>query len=158
MIILGIDPGFERLGIAVIQKEKGGKETLLFSECFKTKKQDEFTIRLGLVGERIEQIISIYKPDVLAIETLFMETNQKTGMHVAEVRGAILYLCQKSKMHITEYTPLQVKSAITGYGKADKNQMMFMIPKLIYIENVSTSDDELDAIAIALTSIAYNKY
>ena len=89
MRVLGIDPGFERLGIAIIEKEKGSKEELLFSECFKTAKSLEFTERLKLIGLRIEALSAEYKPKCLGIETLFIETNQKTAMRVAEVRGAI---------------------------------------------------------------------
>jgi crossover junction endodeoxyribonuclease RuvC len=157
MIILGIDPGFERLGIAIIQKEKGSKETLVYSNCFKTKKEESFGIRLAQIGHEIESILETYKPDMLSIETLFLSTNKKTGMHVAEARGVVVYECAKRNMTICEYTPLQVKTAITGYGKSDKKQVMFMIPKILTIPTAITSDDELDAVGIALTAVAYNK-
>ena len=157
MIVLGIDPGFERLGIAVIKKEKGSKEELLYSHCFKTKKEDTFSIRLAQIGAEIENVLETYKPEMLSIETLFLSTNKKTGMHVAEARGVVVYECAKRNMTICEYTPLQVKTAITGYGKSDKKQVMFMIPKIIKIPESITSDDELDAIGIAITAVAYNK-
>ena len=158
MKILGIDPGFERLGIAVIEKQKGSKEHLIFSECFKTAKELPFTDRLNLLGARIEEIISEYKPDYLGIETLFIENNQKTAMRVSETRGVILYLAVKNKMKICEYSPLQIKSAVTGYGKADKGAVMSMVPKLIKIETtLKMIDDELDAIAVALTLSASEK-
>jgi crossover junction endodeoxyribonuclease RuvC len=152
MRILGIDPGFERLGIAIIEKQKGGKETLLFSECFKTAKELPFTERLKLLGERVETLIKEYETQYLGIETLFMENNQKTVMRVSETRGAILFLAAKNNMTICEYSPLQIKSAVTGYGKADKGAVMSMVPKLIKIETTRKMiDDELDAIAVALT-------
>lgn len=158
MIVLGIDPGFERLGIAVIEKEKSSREVLLFSECFKTAKTLAFTERLKLIGLRIEELVETYKPTHLGIETLFIETNQKTAMRVAEVRGTILYIAAKHGLTICEYSPLQIKSAVTGYGKADKKAVMMMVPKLIKIENPTKMiDDELDAIAIALTTSASEK-
>jgi crossover junction endodeoxyribonuclease RuvC len=158
MRILGIDPGFERLGIAIIEKEKASKEKLLFSECFKTSKSLEFTERLKLIGARIEELVGEYKPEYLGIETLFFETNKTTAMRVAEVRGAILYISAKYGLKICEYSPLQIKSAVTGYGKADKQAVMMMVPKLIKIEGERKMiDDELDAIAIAITTSASQK-
>lgn len=155
MILLAIDPGFERLGIAVIQKEKGQKEKLLHSECFHTSPKEPFEKRLVLLGDKIQTITQTYKPELLSIETLFIETNQKTGMHVAEARGVVLYECARTNMTVAEYSPLQIKLAVTGYGKSDKKQVMSMVPKLIPVSNQITSDDELDAIAIGLTAIAY---
>ena len=158
MKVLGIDPGFERLGISVIGKNKGEKEKLIFSECFKTSKDLNFATRLYLIGEEIENVIKKHQPEILGIETLFIETNQKTAMRVSEVRGVIIYIAQKNNLKICEYSPLQIKTAVTGYGKADKNAVMSMVPKLI---NISSShkmiDDELDAIACALTCIAHEK-
>ena len=155
MHILGIDPGFERLGVAVVAKEKASKETLVFSECFKTSKDLPFTERLTLLGNHLQEIISQYQPTHLGIETLYIETNQKTAMRVSEARGVILYIAAKNGLKICEYTPLQIKAAVTGYGKADKRAVMDMVPKLIKITADHTMiDDELDAIAIALTTTA----
>ncbi len=164
MKILGIDPGFERLGIAVIEKNHGnkkpfdktqGREQVLHSECFKTSAKLEFPERLFLIGEKIEKIIKKYKPEVLSIETLFFTTNQKTVMHVAEVRGVVIYECKKAGLKIFEASPPQIKIATTGYGKANKEQIMKMVKILVDIDNTKKSDDELDAIAIALTASAY---
>jgi crossover junction endodeoxyribonuclease RuvC len=158
MRILGIDPGFERLGIAIIEKSpKDKKEFLVFSECFKTSKELAFHDRLFLIGEEIEKIIKKHKPEILSIETLFLTTNQKTVMHVSEVRGVILYQSKKHSMKIFEASPPQIKIATTGYGKADKKQIMKMIKLLIKIDDSIKSDDELDAIAIALTAFAHIK-
>lgn len=158
MLILGIDPGFERLGIALIEKEKGQKEKLIFSECFRTPKEKEFVDRLVLLGEKIEKILLDYEPNILSIETLYIETNQKTAMRVSEARGVVLYLAKKYNLEVCEYTPLQIKSAITGYGKADKKSVMLMVPKLIQIsDSKKMLDDELDAIGIALTCTAHKK-
>ena len=163
MKILGIDPGFERLGVAVLENSKGnkklfdyaqGKERVLFSECFKTSAKLDFSERLSLIGEEVKKIIKKYKPDVLSIETLFFTTNQKTVMHVAEARGVVMYECAKAHMKIFEASPPQIKIAITGYGKANKEQVKKMVKLLVDIDNTKKSDDELDAIAIALTAVA----
>lgn len=152
MRILGIDPGFERLGIAVLEKDK--KEKVLFSECFKTSPKLEFSDRLLLIGKEIKDTIKKYKPEILAIETLFLTNNQKTVMHVAEVRGVAIYEASMLGLRIFEASPPQIKIAVTGYGKADKGQVMKMVKMLLNIDNKKESDDELDAIAIALTALA----
>lgn len=159
MIILGIDPGYERLGIAVLKKEDNyKKEIVLYSECFKTSAKISFEDRLFLIGEEIERVIKKYKTEILAIETLFLNTNQKTVMKVAEVIGIIIYQAKKYNLKIFEASPPQIKNSITGYGRADKNQMIKMIKLLVDIKknkkNIKESDDELDAIAIALTAFA----
>jgi crossover junction endodeoxyribonuclease RuvC len=158
MRILGIDPGFERLGVAILEKNKGEKkEQVLFSECFKTSAKLPFPERICLIGEEIKRVIKKYRPDVLAIETLFLNTNQKTVMHVAEVRGVIIYESKNFGMEIFEASPPQIKIATTGYGKANKEQIMKMVKILVDIDNTKKSDDELDAIAIALTASAHLK-
>ena len=154
MKILGIDPGFERLGIAIIEKNKS-KDLVLFSECFKTSATLDFSERLALIGEETKKIIKKYKPDVLSIETLFFTTNQKTVIHVAEARGVVIYECAKANMKIFEASPPQIKIATTGYGKANKEQVMKMVKILVDIDNTKKSDDELDAIAAALTASAH---
>jgi len=158
MRILGIDPGFERLGIAVLEKNKGDKrERVLFSVCFKTSAKLEFGQRLGLIGEEVKKIIEKYKPEVLSIETLFLNTNHKTVMRVAEARGVVIYEAACSGLKIFEASPPQIKMATTGYGKATKDQITKMVKILVDIDNSKTSDDELDAIAAALTAFAHLK-
>ena len=157
MKILSIDPGFERVGIAIIEKTYLQKDKLVYSECFKTLAKIPFPERLRNIGIEIEKIIKKYKPKVLAIEKLYFTTNQKTVMGVSEVRGAILYIASKNNLIICEYTPPQIKLAVTGYGKASKEMIMSMVPKLIDIKEKIKSDDELDAIAIGLTCLACEK-
>lgn len=158
MIILGIDPGFERLGIAVIEKQKKkNQESLLFSECFKTSNKIKFSLRLELLGKEIKRIIKKYRPEVLAIETLFLNTNQKTVMRVAEARGVIIYEATQAKLEIFEASPPQIKMTVTGYGASDKKQVIKMVRMLIKVDLLKKSDDELDAIAIALTASAHIK-
>ena len=155
MIILGIDPGFERLGVAILEKGKVGKEQVVFSECFKTSAKLEFGQRLNLIGEEIKKVIKEYKPEVLAIETLFLTTNHKTVMHVSEARGVVIYEATRAGLKIFEASPPQIKIATTGYGKSDKNQIIKMVKMLVDIDEDKKSDDELDAIAIAITGLAH---
>lgn len=159
MIVLAIDPGYERLGIAIVEKTKLKKECVLFSECFKTSAKLDFYERLLLIGDRISEIIIEHSPTALSIENLFISNNQKTAMRVSEVRGAIIYLAKKNGLTTFELTPLQVKSAITGNGKSSKNEMMKMVGLLTKntLKNKPVLDDEFDAIAIGLAYFAYNK-
>jgi crossover junction endodeoxyribonuclease RuvC len=153
--ILGIDPGYERLGIAVLEKNKGEKkEKVLFSECFKTSAKLNFSERLHLIGIEVKTVIDKYQPEVLSIETLFLNTNQKTVMQVAEARGVIIYEAVSAGLKVFEASPPQIKIATTGYGRANKEQITKMVKILVDIEKSKTSDDELDAIAIALTAFA----
>ncbi len=168
MRIIAIDPGYERLGIAVLAlpnfgeqnlsgPQKNKKEELIFSECFKTKAALPFIERLELVGREVARVIEEFKPEALSIENLFISTNQKTAMRVAEVRGAILYQARLSGLSVYEYTPLQIKTATTGYGRATKEQMISMVRKLITGAEKIKQDDEMDAIAIGLTHFAYHR-
>lgn len=157
MIILGIDPGYERLGIAIVSKNEGEKETLLFSECFKTSVKTPHHERLSQLGQNLEKVIETYKPESMAIETLFFNSNQKTAMYVSEARGAILFVATKSGLSVSEYGPGQIKVAVTGYGRGDKNAVIKMIPLLIKIDKEIKHDDEYDAIAVALTHLASSR-
>ncbi len=157
MKLLSIDPGYERLGVAVIEKLPKQKEVLLFSECFKTSTTLPHHERLALIGDRIKEVIKKYKPTVLATEKLFFSGNQKTAMLVAEARGVILYTASSSGLDIFEYTPADIKIAVTGYGKSEKRQIIEMVRRLIDVEKSKKSDDEFDAIAIGLTHCAIHK-
>lgn len=153
MIVLGIDPGYDRLGLAVVKQEAGRLE-LLYSDCFITDKKEIFNKRLLAIGNEVEEVLLKYKPEVLVIEKLFFTVNRKTAMAVAETRGLITYLGAKHNLLIAEYTPLEIKTTITGYGLADKKQITEMIPRLIKINKTIKYDDEYDAIGIALTHLA----
>lgn len=156
MIIIGIDPGIERVGIAVLEKV-GNKETFLYSECFKTSPKLSHAQRLALIGEEITKVILAWEPSGMAIEKLFFETNSKTAMSVAEARGVMLYTAAKNGLSLFEYTPLEIKVAVTGYGKSDKRGVMSMVPRLIKLPGRKMIDDEVDAIAVALTAFAHEK-
>jgi len=154
MRILAIDPGYERLGVAVLEKTADTKETVVYSDCFKTSAKQEFAERLELLVTEVLRVINEYQPEVLAIENLFMSTNQKTVMRVSEVRGALLALAIQNSLTIYEYTPLQIKAAVTGDGRSDKRRLMAMVPRLISLNKTIKHDDEYDAIAIGLTCLA----
>ncbi|MCX6756912.1 MAG: crossover junction endodeoxyribonuclease RuvC [Candidatus Nomurabacteria bacterium] len=155
--ILGIDPGFDRLGICILDKEVG-KETLIHSECITTSKKETFEIRLAEIGDQLSKILKKYKPDELAIETLFFTTNQKTIITVAEVRGVCIYLSHINDLAIYEYSPPQIKLAIAGHGRATKDDIAHMTSKILKDQiKKGILDDEMDAIAIALTHSAHRK-
>lgn len=158
MKILSIDPGFERVGIAIIEKTSLKKDCLIYSNCFKTTTKISLNERIKKIGDEIEKIIKKYKPQALAIEKLYLTTNQKTVMGVAEARGVIIYIATKNNIPIYEYTPPQIKVAVTGYGKASKQMVLSMVQKLIDIKSDINSDDEIDAIAIGLTCLACERY
>jgi crossover junction endodeoxyribonuclease RuvC len=151
MKVLAIDPGYERLGVAVIEKVRGAKEQLLFSTCIRTSPKDAHAVRLGQIAMQISQIMDNWNPDTLAIETLFFSKNQKTALKVAESRGLVIGLCAARNMRTVELSPNEIKVAVTGDGRSDKTQMIKMIPMLIEIRQEITLDDEFDAIGIGLT-------
>ncbi len=153
MHILAIDPGYERLGIAVLFGTVGN-ENLLYSDCFKTSSTLPFNSRLELIGNEIKEVIKKFDPQTLAIEKLYFNTNQKTAIAVAETIGAIKYIAKSSGLNIYEYTPLQIKSAVAGNGRGSKKDVINMLHKLIKIEKDIKYDDEYDAIAAGLTCIA----
>ncbi|MCE9628477.1 MAG: crossover junction endodeoxyribonuclease RuvC [Candidatus Vogelbacteria bacterium] len=151
---MGIDPGYDRLGVAIVQKGITNQEELIFSDCLTSDRKDIFPERLKKIGLGIESLINKFNPDYLVLEKLFVTNNQKTAMMVGEIRGMIMYIGAKASLPLLEYTPLEIKSTITGYGKADKEQVILMVKNLIKINREITHDDEFDAIAIALTAIA----
>ncbi|HMO78751.1 MAG TPA: crossover junction endodeoxyribonuclease RuvC [Candidatus Paceibacterota bacterium] len=157
MKIISIDPGYERLGIAIIDLEKKELDSFIFSECFKTNSKEEHSTRLAKIQKRILEIIKIYKPTELAIETLFFNTNAKTALMVAEARGTIIATAKNEGLEIFEYSPQQIKIAVSGNGKSDKNSIIKIIPMLINIKKNISNDDEFDAIACGLTHRASRK-
>lgn len=155
--VLAFDPGYERLGVAVIEKNNG-KETLVYSDCVRTSASLPFPERLKILGEAAEEAIKKYKPGACALEEVYFEKNAKTAMQVAEVRGMLAYIAAKSGLPVSHYTPLQVKVATTGYGKSDKKAVEAMVGRLIALPSKKRLDDELDAIAIGLTHLASSRY
>jgi len=153
MRVLSIDPGYERLGIAILDGPTGN-ETLQHSDCFRTSAKTPHSERLNAIREEIDRLIKTLHPTTLALETLYFNINQKTAMKVAEVRGTIIATAAAHSLEVAEYTPGQIKIAITGYGKSDKKQVMQMTQKLIKVPDKKILDDEYDAIAVGITAIA----
>ncbi|MEN9413541.1 MAG: crossover junction endodeoxyribonuclease RuvC, crossover junction endodeoxyribonuclease RuvC [Candidatus Parcubacteria bacterium] len=153
MRTIAIDPGFGRCGVAIVEKENGTPR-LLASLCIETTAKLPFPERLGIVLEECEKLIDTYKPTALALEKLYFSNNQKTAMQVAEVRGGLIGLGARYGLALSEYTPGEIKSAVTGNGRADKTQIAKMIPLLIKLNKPIRLDDEYDAIAVGLTHLA----
>ncbi len=149
MIILGIDPGTATTGFGIIKIEKGNSKIVDFGVIATDKKLTDAE-RLAILGDDLSQLLKKYKPDAIGIEKLFFTTNQKTVMTVSQARGVILYLAQKQLLPLYEFTPLQVKSFICGYGKADKKQVQFVVQKIFGLKKPPRPDDAADALAIAL--------
>lgn len=150
--VLGVDPGYDRFGVAVVTKESG-KEYVLFSDCLLTNKEDEFADRLLSLGHELEKLIKKWQPDAVSVENLFVTKNQKTANRVSEVRGMVLYVAKKYNSRVFEYTPLQIKTTIAGHGAADKNQIALMVERTVQLPHKRRLDDEFDAIACALTCL-----
>jgi crossover junction endodeoxyribonuclease RuvC len=148
--IISIDPGYGRMGIAIL-KTKGSDQKLIYSECFETEAKLPHPLRLFNLGNRIEEMIKEFSPNQLAIETLLWSKNKKTALLVAEARGVVLAIAAKNNLKIREFNPNQIKLAVTGYGKSDKNQVINMINRLLKIKEKKRYDDEYDAIAVAIT-------
>ncbi len=157
MRIISIDPGYDRVGIAIIEKIGGKKEDLLYSNCFRTSSKESISKRTAVIGEEVARLIEEYSPSILAIETLFMTNNQKTVMGVSEARGVIMYEGIRKNLTIVEYNPNQIKIAVTGYGKATKEQVHKMVAKLIQLPQKKMIDDEVDAIAVGITAFAHHR-
>ena len=149
VIILGIDPGYAIVGYGVIDF-KLGKYKLKDQGAIFTKSSDKFIDRLEKIFNNISEILRNYNPDAVAIEKLYFQNNQKTAIEVSEARGVILLACKKYTNSIYEYTPLQVKTAVTGYGRAQKQQVMSMVKRLLSLKDMPYPDDTADALAIAV--------
>ncbi len=149
MIILGIDPGLAIVGYGVIEYKSPHFKTLAHGAIL-TPAHTNVEDRLLEIYERLSELIRIYKPDAVAVEELFFNTNQKTVITVAEARGCILLCCKQNNVPLFEYTPLQVKQSVVGYGRADKKQVISMVKLLLKLEKAPKLDDTCDALAIAI--------
>ena len=158
MKVLAIDPGYERVGVALLEQNPRGEDLLLYSTCLTTPKTLPFQKRLLGIGKEIEKLMKRFRPGAIALEKLYFNSNQKTAMHVSEVRGMILYLAGVHDLPLFEYTPQEVKSAVTGSGRGDKKQVTAMVRRLLHIEKPIKTDDEYDAIAIGLVCLASERH
>lgn len=158
--IIGIDPGIEKVGIAVIEKNflENPKETVVFSACFKTNKDLSQEERLALIYNNLSEVVEKYKPDIAGVEKLFFTTNQKTASVVSEARGVCLCVFGQVKIEVVSLSPTEVKQSITGNGNSKKEDIKKMLPLIIKIADKKYEDDETDAIAIALVCSSSLRY
>ncbi len=156
MIVMGIDPGYAIVGIGIIEYEKG-RMRYIHHCAVTTPAGMNTTERLNIIFRETGRLIDEYKPDAVAIEELFFNTNQKTAINVAQARGVLLVSVTSRNVPIYEYTPLQVKQSIAGYGRADKKQIQTMVKMLLHLNAIPKPDDAADALAIALTHTMTSK-
>ena len=149
MIILGIDPGFAITGYSIIEY-KGNHFRLINSGAILTKAGESFPDRLVKIYDDMETIIDTYKPDAISIEELFFNTNTTTAINVAQARGVVLVIARKKGVPTYEYTPLQIKQAVVGYGRADKIQVQRMVKTILAVDNLPKLDDTTDSMAAAI--------
>lgn len=150
--ILGIDPGFGRVGYGVVEQKNGRDWVCVTYGCIETSPKKTFVERLAAIHDELEGIIKKYKPSRMAVEELFFVKNITTGIDVAQARGVIVLTGVENNLPIDEFTPLEVKQAMTGYGRAEKGQMQKIMGLVLGIKEKITPDDAADALAIALTA------
>lgn len=153
MRVIAIDPGYDRLGVAVMELFNG-REHLICSTCIETDRTRALPERLTALGEALSALLNEHRPTALAIETLFFNQNQKTAIAVAQARGVAIFLAQQAGCDIYEFGPQEIKVAVTGYGKSDKTAVTRMVCTLVPTVRADARDDEYDAIAVGITCLA----
>lgn len=150
---MGIDPGFGRMGWAIVEKNKQG-EKLIGADCIETDPKEKHENRLVKIGQELEKIMKKHQPQAIAVEKLFFAKNQKTALRVAQTQGIIFYLASLYNLTVHEFTPLEIKTALCGYGRADKTQVRKMLKMILGLNQLPKLDDASDAIAIALVPLS----
>lgn len=153
MIVMGIDPGIATTGCGVVREERDGRLVSLHHGVILTPKTDSLPRRLAQLRQEVKALVTHWQPAEVAVEELFFATNAKTAIVVGEARGVILLALFECGVPIHEYTPLQVKQAVSGYGKADKKQMQEMVRIRLDLQKIPKPDDAADALAIAITHL-----
>ena len=159
MRILGIDPGYGTMGYGIIERERGNLRAIDYG-VIQTPPNESLPVRLAMLDEALRKLIEAHKPDAVAVEELFFNTNITTGIKVAEARGVILLCAIRECGNLYEYTPLQVKQALTGMGRAEKKQVQFMVKALLGLKTEPKPDDAADALAVAVchaNTMQYNQ-
>lgn len=151
MRILGIDPGTGILGFGIIDTDSSGGVQLVDAGVIRTPVKEQDAIRLLTIYDELKEIIEQHKPEVMSVEKLFFARNVTTAMTVSQARGVVLLLGQQYKMGLHEFTPMQIKQALTGYGKADKKQIQEMVRVVLKLKEIPKPDDAADALAAAIT-------
>lgn len=154
MLILGIDPGYAIIGWGVIRFERGRYIPVDFG-AITTEAGVPFNRRLEQIYDQLNELLDTHHPDAVAVEKLYFQNNQKTAIDVAQARGVTMLALQQHGIPVFEYTPLQVKSAVTGFGQAQKPQVMEMTKRLLRLKAVPKPDDTADALAIAICHAQY---
>ena len=149
MIVLGIDPGYAIVGCGVVEYHSNHFRVLTYG-AITTEAHTPFNVRIEKIFDEANELIQKFRPDAMAIEKLFFNTNQKTAIDVAQARGALVLAAQKNKVPIFEYTPLQVKQSVVGYGRAEKKQVKEMTRVMLNLEKIPKPDDAADALAMAI--------
>ena len=162
MRILGIDPGYAIIGYGILEYDGARFQTVAFG-AITTPAGKPFTERLDIIYRDMCTVLDTYRPDCMGIEKLFFNTNQKTGIDVAQARGVTVLAAVQRGIPISEYTPLQVKQSVVGYGRAEKKQVMEMTRRILGLSKVPKPDDTADALALAIchghaSGSVYNKY
>lgn len=158
MVILGLDPGIGTMGWGVIEKDARGNCTVIDYGVVKTPKDENIAVRLCMLEEGVNQLFDKFKPDETAFEELFFTKNITTGINVAQARGVMLLTANKRCGRIFEYTPNQIKQALTGYGKADKGQMQRVVASRLRLTSIPRPDDAADALGVALCHACTNRF
>ena len=149
MIVLGIDPGYAIVGCGVVEYKNNHFRVITYG-AITTEAHTPFNIRIEKIFDEANELIQKCRPDAMAIEKLFFNTNQKTAIDVAQARGALVLAAQKNNVPIFEYTPLQVKQSVVGYGRAEKKQVQEMMRIMLKLDKVPKPDDTADALAMAI--------
>ncbi len=149
MIVLGIDPGYAIVGCGVVEYQRNHFRVLAYG-AITTQAHTPFNERIEKIFDEADELIKKYRPEAMAIEKLFFNTNQKTAIDVAQARGALVLAAQKNGVPIFEYTPLQVKQSVVGYGRAEKKQVQEMTRVMLNLEKIPKPDDAADALALAI--------
>lgn len=155
MIVLGLDPGYATIGFGVIDSQNN---IMVDYGIISTPKTLKLSERLKIIYDAAQELIYNYKPDHVAIEELFFNTNTTTAIAVAQARGVLILACRQKLDYLFEYTPLQIKQALTGYGRAEKKQVQFMVKSILGLEKVPKPDDAADALAVAICHIQTNNF
>lgn len=153
MRVMGIDPGLATVGFGIVESAGTFDFRALEFGAVLTPAGEKTEDRLLEIYANIDELVNTFKPDAVSIEKLFFNTNEKTAINVAQARGVILLAVRKNNIPIFEYTPLQIKQALTGYGRAEKKQIMYMVKTLLHLEKEPRPDDTADALAAAICHI-----
>lgn len=157
MVVMGIDPGLAIVGYGIIESN-GNKYNVIDYGVITTPAKISYAIRIKMIYDAMQKLLEKYDIDEVAIEELFFTNNAKTAINVAQARGAIVLSCMNKELDIFEYTPLQVKQNVCGYGKADKKQVQSMVKNLLNLKEIPKPDDAADALAIAIGHLSTNRF